>query len=107
MRVCDATVRKRLLEFEATPTSQLTVEQLAKLPQEVDFPGVKEASAAKDVKEEATRAAAEGRPVDKAAVEAADAAIVTAGGEAGAAAAGGGGGTSAVHMDPPAFIANR
>ncbi|CAN0418588.1 unnamed protein product, partial [Ectocarpus sp. 8 AP-2014] len=31
VKVCDATVRKRLLEFEATPTSQLTVEELNKL----------------------------------------------------------------------------
>ncbi|CAM9397339.1 unnamed protein product, partial [Ectocarpus fasciculatus] len=40
VNVCDATVRKRLLEFEATPTSQLTVEELNKLPQTVAFPGV-------------------------------------------------------------------
>ena len=45
VKVCDATVRKRLLEFEATPTSQLTVEELNKLPQDVSFPGVDEDAA--------------------------------------------------------------
>lgn len=40
VRVCGSTVRKRLLEFEATPTSQLTVEELNKLPQDGAFPGM-------------------------------------------------------------------
>lgn len=38
--MCDSTVRKRLLEFEATPASQLTVKQLASLPEEQPFPGL-------------------------------------------------------------------
>lgn len=97
MKVCDATVRKRLLEFEATPTSQLTVEELNKLPQTVAFPGVDEEAAAVA----AASAAANGR------------------GPAESASNGGVGGgaegaapdvsvlVSEIRMDPPAFIANR
>ena len=92
VKVCDATVRKRLLEFEATPTSQLTVEELHKLPQDVSFPGVDEDAAG----------------------GVSGAASVT-GGAGGQGTNGGAGGRSAgdailvsdVRMDPPAFIANR
>lgn len=84
VKVCDATVRKRLLEFEATPTSQLTIDELNKLPQDVAFPGVEEAANGA-----AGNAAAGGRGGDTGADG--DASVLV----------------NDVRMDPPAFIANR
>lgn len=85
VKVCDATVRKRLLEFEATPTSQLTVEELNKLPQDVSFPGVDEAT-------NGTLGDAGSGAGGRGGVgTAGDASILV----------------SEVRMDPPAFIANR
>lgn len=79
MRVCDATVRKRLLEFEATPTSQLTVEELNKLPQDGAFPGMDDDGGG-------------GGRVGGGSGEDGDASSIL---------------VSDVRMDPPAFIANR
>lgn len=97
VKVCDATVRKRLLEFEATPTSQLTVEELNKLPQTVAFPGVEDASAA---------AGATGGGGGAGGGESA-----LARGRSGGAGAGATAEKSVlvsdIRMDPPAFIANR
>lgn len=89
VKVCDATVRKRLLEFEATPTSQLMVSQLAALPEDQPFPGVEEGGAGADVTGDGATGHSAGQR-------------------------GGGGSralapvpTSAVVMDPPAYISNR
>lgn len=95
VKVCDATVRKRLLEFEATPTSQLTVEELNKLPQTVSFPGVDEAAATTaagggELGSAANNGAGASQGKDGAATSAGVAVLV-----------------SEVRMDPPAFIANR
>ena len=79
VKVCDATVRKRLLEFEATPTSQMTVEQLNKLPDDAPFPGMEDGE---DRQVGGATAGAGGAGVKKVL-------------------------TGAVQMDPPAFIANR
>lgn len=92
VKVCDATVRKRLLEFEATPTSQLTVEELNKLPQAVAFPGVEEeeeAAAADSLRASAGDGADGGDPASS--ITAPEASVLV----------------SEVRMDPPAFIANR
>lgn len=102
MKVCDATVRKRLLEFEATPTSQLTVEELNKLPQTVAFPGVEEATAGPRAPGgaggDAVARDGSGQPASGAAGN----------GVGGSAAAGEVSVlVSEVRMDPPAFIANR
>lgn len=98
VKVCDATVRKRLLEFEATPTSQLTVEELNKLPQTVAFPGVEDASAAAG----ATGGGGGGAGGGESAL---------ARGHSGGAGAGATAEKSVlvsdIRMDPPAFIANR
>ncbi|CAM9319299.1 unnamed protein product [Choristocarpus tenellus] len=40
VKVCDSTVRKRLQEYEQTPASQLTVQQLHALPSNGALPGV-------------------------------------------------------------------
>lgn len=77
-------MRKRLLEFEATPTSQLTVEELNKLPQDGSFPGV----------DEQARGAEGGAPAEGDAGDAGGASDVSVL-------------VSDVRMDPPAFIANR
>lgn len=82
VKVCDSTVRKRLREFEATPTSQLTVSQLASLPDDQPFPGVDEGGGAEGVDSGVSR---RGQP-------------------------GGQGGSvpmRTVALDPPAFINNR
>lgn len=101
--MCDATVRKRLLEFEATPTSQLTVEELNKLPQTVAFPGVEEAAAASSAP-----SGGGGGDGDAAAADGSGQPASTADGVGGAAAAAELSIlVSDVRMDPPAFIANR
>lgn len=84
VKVCDATVRKRLLEFEATPTSQLTVEELHRLPQDVSFPGVDDG--------EGGAAASAARSTPGSGSGATGDASVS---------------ISEVRMDPPAFIAAR
>lgn len=81
VKVCDATVQRRLLEFEQTPTSQLTVEQLNSLPVDVPFPGVKDT----------TRARVLGGGGEAGGNDDDDEPVLT----------------GAVQMDPPAYILNR
>ena len=42
VKVCDAAIRKPLLEFEATSNPQFTVDQVNELPPSADFPGGEE-----------------------------------------------------------------